>query len=164
MLEHISHQLRIFSERWLSANDPALGDGFPGRTVPDIHLGCGPLAGLHAVFQQTQKDWIFCVTCDMPHFIGEVASAMLEAFPPEADAMVCVDSSGQTHPLCGIYARTVLPALEQHLLAGDLRVMTLLSELRTIPFETASRFSDSTFLNINTPASYDALPEKGVGT
>ena len=36
MLAHITKQLEQFPERWLSANDRALGDGFPGRTVPDM--------------------------------------------------------------------------------------------------------------------------------
>lgn len=101
------------------------------------------------------------MTCDMPRFTQEVASAMLAAFPPEADAMICVDGSGQVHPLCGIYARTALPILEQHLQSGDLRVMALLSELCAIPFETAGRFPDTLFLNINTPQAYNALLEKG---
>ena len=161
MLAHITKQLEQFPERWLSANDRALGDGFPGRTVPDIYPGCGPMAGLQAVFRETKKDWLFCVTCDMPRFTGELASAMLEAFPPQADAMVCVDGAGQTHPLCGIYARTALPALERHLQAGDLCVMALLEELRTVRFEAAGRFLDALFLNINTPQAYDALLEKG---
>lgn len=162
MLTHITNQIECFPERWLSANDPALGNGFPGKSVPDIYPGCGPLAGLHAVFQQTGKNFLFCVTCDMPRFTGELAVAMLAAFPPEVDAMICVDGSGQAHPLCGIYARTVLPVLEQHLRVEDLRVMALLKELRTIPFETAGRFPDTLFLNINTPQAYNALPEKGV--
>ena len=161
MLAHITKQLEQFPERWLSANNGGLGDGFPGRTVPDIYPGCGPMAGLHAVFRETEKDWLFCVTCDMPRFTKEVASAMLKAFPPQADAMVCVDGAGQMHPLCGIYARTALPALEQHLRAGDLRVMALLEELRTVRFETAGRFPDFLFLNINTPLAYDTLLEKG---
>ena len=78
------------------------------------------MAGLQAVCCETEKDWLFCVTCDMPRFTGEVAMAMLEAFPPQADAMVCVDSTGQIHPLCGIYARTALPALARQLLSCSL--------------------------------------------
>lgn len=161
MLAHITKQLENFPERWLSANDPALGAGFLGKTIPDIYPGCGPLAGLHAVFQQTEKDFLFCVPCDMPHFPWELAAAMLADFPPEADAMICVDGAGQAHPLCGIYARTALPALARHLQAENLRVMALLAELRTVWFETAGRFPDAVFLNINTPQAYAALLEKG---
>ena len=159
MLAHITKQLVCFPERWLSANDPSLGKDFPGKTVPDIYSGYGPLAGLHAVFRQTEKDYLFCVTCDMPRFTGELATAMLAAFPPEADAMLCVDGAGQAHPLCGIYARTALPALERHLRSGNLRVMALLTELRTVRFETAGRFPDVVLLNINTPQAYTALTE-----
>lgn len=161
MLAHITKQLEGFPERWLSANDPALGDGFPGKIVPDIYPGYGPLAGLHAVFQQTEKDFLFCVTCDMPRFTGELAAAMLTAFPPAAEAMICVDSAGQVHPLCGIYARAALPALERHLRSGELRVMALLKELRTVRFRTAGQFPDTIFWNINTPEAFAALPEKG---
>ena len=104
---------------------------------------------------------MFCVSCDMPRFSQELAAAMLEAFPRNADAMVCVDSCGQVHPLCAIYARTVLPTLEQHLRSGDLRMMRLLEELHTARFEIAGHFPDEILLNINTPEAFAALPEKG---
>lgn len=161
MLEHITRQMDLFPERWLSANDPVLGIGFPGDTIADIYPGCGPLAGIHAVLSKMNKPWVLCVSCDMPRFSRELAAAMLAAFPPQADALICVDGTGQTHPLCGIYARAVLPVLERHLQEGNLRMMSLLRELRTVRFKTAGQFPDTLFLNINTPASYDALPEKG---
>lgn len=113
MLEHITRQLDLFPERWLSANDPVLGIGFPGDTIADIYPGCGPLAGIHAVLSKMNKPWVLCVSCDMPRFSRELAAAMLAAFPPQADALICVDGTGQTHPLCGIYARAALPVLER---------------------------------------------------
>lgn len=162
MLEHITNQMEIFPERWLSVNDPALGMGFPGGTVADVFPGCGPLAGLHAAFLASSKPYLFCITCDMPRFCRELIAAMLAAFPPEAEAMICVDGTGQAHPLCGIYARSALPPLERHLRAGELRVMALLEELRCASFHTAGQFPDTIFLNINTPEAFCALPEKGV--
>ena len=33
MLAHIARELAVFPERWLSANDPALGNGFPGKKM-----------------------------------------------------------------------------------------------------------------------------------
>lgn len=89
------------------------------------------------------------------------AYALLPKPVDGASLLEHVHAAGQVHPLCGIYARTALPILEQHLQSGDLRVMALLSELCAIPFETAGRFPDTLFLNINTPQAYNALLEKG---
>lgn len=40
MLAHIARELAVFPERWLSANDPALGNGFPGNltSIPALAL------------------------------------------------------------------------------------------------------------------------------
>lgn len=92
MLAHITKQLDIFPERWLSTNDLVLGSGFPGETVVDVYPGYGPLAGLHAIFQRTKKEWLFCVACDMPGFTRELAVAMLADFPPTADVMIYLHS------------------------------------------------------------------------
>lgn len=162
MLEHITRQMKVFPERWLSANDPALGAGFPGRIVGDVFPGRGPLAGLHAALLASSKPYVFCITCDMPRFCRELIMAMLAAFPEGADALICVDGTGRAHPLCGIYARTVLPVLERHLTEGKLQVMALLEELRCAYLHTAGQFPDTIFLNINTPEAFCALPEKGV--
>ena len=159
MLERIERQMEVFPERWLSTNDPALGAAFSGKVVADVFVGKGPLAGIHAALSKTSKSYLFCVACDMPYFSRQIIGPMTEAFPDGADALVCQDSTGRIHPLCGIYAKTALPAITRCLHFGELRVSVLLRQLRCVCFQTAGQFSDQILWNINTPEAYNSLQE-----
>ena len=161
MIGRLAGQMESFPELWISANDPKVAQGLPGRLVRDRCPGLGPLAGLQAVLEQSGRPYVLCVACDMPGFCRELAHAMLAEFPPEADALICADSTGRRHPLCGIYARSVLPVLTRRLKAGDLRMQGLLEEIHTRTFSIAGRFPDRVLWNINTPEEFRRLREKG---
>ncbi len=136
MLERAAGLLTaLFDEVLLSANDPALGLGLNLRVVPDIWRECGPLGGLHAA-------------------LAELPLLLLERMNPEADAIVCRDGGGRLHPLCGIYRRRVLPALEARLQGGERRVTALIEGLSCQILETEGLLSDGVFENMNTPESY----------
>ncbi len=155
MLERAAGQLTaLFDEVLLSANDPALGLGLNLRVVPDIWRECGPLGGLHAALAATGKDALFCNPCDLPRFTAELPLLLLERMNPEADAIVCRDGGGRLHPLCGIYRRRVLPALEARLQGGERRVTALIEGLSCQILETEGLLSDGVFENMNTPESY----------
>ena len=154
LLARLVREMSAFDELWISANDPALAQGLPGRLVRDLHPGLGPLAGLQAALCATSREYLFTLPCDLPFFTGEAAAAMLDAFSPGTQAMVCVDSAGRVHPLCGIYARAVLPALDQRIAQGRLRVRDLLEAVPCQRYPIAPRFPDRILENINTPDAY----------
>lgn len=157
MLERLSESLRSFDEQILSANDPSLAEGLPVRLVPDRYPDSGPLGGLHAALSATEKDALLCVSCDLPNFTAELAALLLEHFPPDTDAMVCRDGTGQVHPLCGVYKKSVLPVLEAHLQAGNRRMVSFLEDICCVYLHTAGLVPDSCFFNMNTPETYRFL-------
>ena len=154
MLERTAMQLADFEEVLLSANDPALGEGLAVHLVPDIWQDCGPLGGLQAALSATEKEALFCVSCDLPQFTAEVPRLLLERMTPEADAIICRDSTGRLHPLCGIYRRRIVSVLEEQLSAGDRRMTALAGRLNCQILDTAGLLPDSAFWNMNTPESY----------
>lgn len=157
MLERLTESLRFFDERILSANDLSLAAGLPVRLVRDRYRDAGPLGGLHAALSAAEKDALLCVSCDLPNFTAELATLLLEYFPPNTDAMVCRDSTGQVHPLCGIYKKSVLSVLEAHLQAGDRRMLSFLDDICYVYLHTAGLVPDSCFFNMNTPETYAFL-------
>lgn len=154
MIARLCRQLADFPELWISANDPAVARGLPGQMVQDRCPGAGPLAGLDAVLSVAEKDYVFCISCDLAFFTRELAEAMLADFSPEKRAMACVDGMGRTHPLCGIYAREVLPIVERRLANKQLRMLDLLKELHFEEYRIAPYFSDVILENINTLETY----------
>lgn len=93
--------------------------------VPDLYPGCGPMAGLHAAFVQTDADVLYVSAVDMPFLRPEAVLPL-----PEHDAAV-YDKDGRPEPLFGVYRRSVLPVLEELLKAGEHRMQALLDAVKT---------------------------------
>ena len=159
MLHRLAGALSFFEERLLSANDAALGAGLSWTVVEDRFPGLGPGAGLHAALLASKKEALLCVSCDLPAFSEQAARCLLAQFPGDCAAMVCRDGTGQLHPLCGIYTKQMLPALERRLSAGHCRMTELLEDAPTTVLDTAGLLPDGVFFNMNTPADHRRAEE-----
>lgn len=159
VLHCLAGALSFFEERLLSANDASLGAGLSWTVVEDRFPGLGPGAGLHAALLVSKKEALLCVPCDLPAFSEQAARCLLAQYPGDCAAMVCRDSTGQLHPLCGIYTREMLPALERRLSAGRCRMTELLEDAPTVVLDTEALLPDGVFFNMNTPADYHRAEE-----
>lgn len=151
LLQRTVRLLDGFSELWLSANDSALAEGLPVQLVADNHPGCGPLAGLEAALSVTDKEALVCVSCDLPHLTAAVPELLLQSLTEEADAAVCVDSTGRVHPLCGIYRKRTLTLIRQLLEQDQRRMMAFLRQINCVYVKTGGILPDEVFCNWNTP-------------
>lgn len=154
MISRLSRQLALFDEQLLSANDPNLARGLRARLVQDQYRNAGPMGGLHAALAISAKEALFCVPCDLPAFDPRLPRCMLDAYPRGAEAFICVDSAGRLHPLCGIYTKSALPALERQLTHGQYRMTAFLQQLHYARFPASEIFPDNVFFNMNTPEDY----------
>lgn len=159
MLSRILRQLSEFDRVLLSTGDPTLGEGLSVECTADLYPGMGPLAGLHAAFCSVDSEALLVLPCDLPFFTKQAAEYLLDHMPEDADALVCMDSTGRIHPLCGIYRRSVLPALEARLKAGELRVMSFLYSLNWKGLQDAEILPDKLFINVNSPEIYREITE-----
>jgi molybdopterin-guanine dinucleotide biosynthesis protein A len=121
--------LRQFTpELAIIANDPArYGDvGVP--VVPDAVAGAGPLGGLYTALTHVDASCVLIVACDMP-FLSLAFLQHLVRRVGEADVAIPKTEDGY-HPLCAVYARTVLPAVRARLAAARLDMVGLVREVR----------------------------------
>lgn len=152
LLEHLIRiAAQVAGELLVSACDSAPRYFFSLPVVKDRYTGQGPLAGLHAAMMQSEKSLFLLIACDMPNLNDGLLRAIVES-SSGCDALVPRTSDGRIHPLCGVYRRTCLDALEAQLAAGMNRVSHFLASpaLRVRLFDAAeSGFADSDFLNLN---------------
>ena len=129
------------------------------RREDDLVPGCGPLGGLHAALNSARGDALFLVACDMP-FVTAALAAYLLMLAGDADAVVPRTDRGY-HPLCAVYGRACLPAVERRLAERRLKMLDLLHDLRVreVTADDLGRFGncDRLLANVNTPAEYAGL-------
>ena len=131
-----------------------------GDVIEDRFPDCGPLGGIHAALCATQTDLNLVLSVDMPlmtadflHWLAQIAASGEElAVVPEVESRL--------QPMCAVYRRSALRAIEQALKSGDFKVGDIFSRVPTRYVNeaelAAAGFSPDIFCNVNTPAEYEA--------
>ena len=156
-LSRLENALSDFDEKLISLQDASwLGDS-PFLPVFDQVTDRGPMEGLRCSLSLCRSDALLVVACDMPLFSGKLAKAMLQA-GEGFDAVICQDRAGRIHPLCGIYSKQCLPAIESMIARGNYKITDIMKAVPSLIFSLeTSVFSDILLSNINTPEALEAL-------
>ena len=156
-LSRLENALSDFDEKLISLQDASwLGDS-PFLPVFDQVTDRGPMEGLRCSLSLCRSDALLVVACDMPLFSGKLAKAMLQA-GEGFDAVICQDRAGRIHPLCGIYSKQCLPAIESMIARGNYKITDIMKAVPSLIFSLeTSVFSDMLLSNINTPEALEAL-------
>jgi molybdopterin-guanine dinucleotide biosynthesis protein A len=125
--------------------------------IADLHPGEGPLGGILTALAHTQAEWNIVTACDMPGLSSEFLVSLLEkAERTGAEALVPAGPSGRPEPLCAVYSRRALPALEAAFAGGVRKIAEALESTRAVfvPVSEALYFQ-----NVNTPEEWAACAE-----
>lgn len=120
----------------------------------DILPGCGPLSGIHAALSLSPAEYVLVVSCDLPLLTPQILRSLLTAYPGYD---ITLYKHAQFEPLCAVYRRTCLPALEELIDHGEYRIIDLFPTLNVKVIRTDQ---NEAFQSINTPEDYERLREK----
>ncbi|MCL1993107.1 MAG: molybdopterin-guanine dinucleotide biosynthesis protein B [Spirochaetes bacterium] len=138
----------------------------PDKTaiVEDRVKDIGPLGGIYSSLAQCKGDYLFVCATDMPLLKKELVDFMTLFISGDYDCFV-LKSGTKIHPLCAIYSKAALPAIEEMIRQKDRKMLILFDKCRTkyIPLEY-SRFGEDAVTNINTYADFSRLEKPGVKT
>ena len=126
--------------------------GFPA--IPDAYPGQGPLGGILTALKHTSADWNLLAACDMPGLSADFLRRLLDAAERSAaDALLPAGPSGRPEPLCAVYHRRILPALQTAYGNGVRQVSATLQEVgaTVLPVLEVAPFE-----NVNTPEEWAA--------
>lgn len=159
-IESIYRELsEIFPEVVLVTNAPEQYQFLPCRKVPDLYLGMGALAGIHAGLAASSTQAVFTVACDMPH-LDPALIRHIATSGTGCDLVLPVSGHGY-EPLHALYGKGCLPAMEACLEKGMKRIVSILPQvkLREITAAEVALFDPAfhSFSNINTPEEYYGL-------
>lgn len=153
-LSILEKNLSFLGPGYLSTNVPRLAQGTGLEPVEDLLPDRGPMGGIYSVLKKCSCDAVLTVPCDMPFFSGELARFLLEEHRGEA-VLYLQDEGGREFPLCGIYTRDCIPAIEKLMKLGDLSVRRILKQAggRLLPVPPGC-FPSRCFFNVNTLEEY----------
>ncbi|MFB4321738.1 molybdenum cofactor guanylyltransferase [Priestia sp. BR_2] len=164
LIERTVHALDKVSGRViLSANDPEPYQFLGLECVPDLYVGQGPMAGLHAALKSSRSTWNLVAACDMPYIHERFLQGLLDLANKQdtAEAVIPV-VEGRMHPLLAAYRRETAESLERRLIRGQLRMVEWVQELNAV-FANEEELAEVTGLdprrilfNMNTPVDYEA--------
>lgn len=142
---------KLFSDVYISAKNRDKFNFNPQVIEDPLESAFAPTAGFVAVFERLKNERIFVLSVDTPFVDETIIQMLLDADTIHYDAVISKTPSG-THPMAGIYHRSLLEQLQRMLHEGDHRLGKLLSSVRTryVQFPKEELFS-----NLNHPNEYE---------
>ena len=99
------------------------------RIITDVYPKRGPLVGLYSGLKKSDTLYNLVVACDMPFLEEKLLKLMIE-LAPGFDAVVPM-LDGQTEPLCAVYSRNSMAAIEKMMEEDVYAVHKIPSKIKT---------------------------------
>ncbi len=142
----------------ISANNDHF-DSFGYPVFEDLFPGCGPMGGIFSTLTKSKTPNNLVIPTDTPLISLEIYQHLI-SHEGSFDVIVPVDHNSFYQPLCAVYSKSVLPAMEGQINEGILGFTPLLNkvEIKAVHFHSKLDFYNSnTFYNINSPADLEAI-------
>jgi molybdenum cofactor guanylyltransferase len=159
LIEHAVAKLReICTEVYILSSKAELAQYAP--LVPDLRLGCGPLAGIEAALTHSTLGWNLLLPVDLPFVPVQYLRRWLERITSDSRAQVAYcEVDGKPHPALLLIRREMRPRITAALERGEHKLLAALeaaageAELRVESLTGAD--AQCWFANLNTPADLD---------
>ena len=152
----------IFQDIVLVTRQPDLYDEPSVKVVTDIYRARSSLTGIHAGLAHAAADHAFVVPCDTPFLQSTMVRLLLDHLEPSLDVVVPF-FDGHFQPLCAIYSKRCIAAIEAQLDREDFKIIQFFDtvEVRSVPLEQLKSADPEllSFFNVNTPAALQACRE-----
>lgn len=152
----------LFGEILLVTRQPQTYTDIPVKVVVDLFEDRSSLTGIHAALVDADAEHAFVVPCDAPFLQPGVIQLLLDALEPGWDVVVPM-IDGHYEPLCAIYSKRCIPAIETQLRRGDYKIINLFDrmKIKTLPADRIKAADPKllSFLNINTPQAHLACQD-----
>lgn len=122
-------------------------------TASDLRPGCGPLSGIHAALATAETPYVLVLSCDIPLISRPLLRHLIESC---AGADITIFKHRYFEPLCAVYRRTCLPALDEQIDNREPHIIDLFAPLQVRVLHTAD---GTPFRNVNTKKDYHDMLE-----
>jgi len=141
----------IFSHVYISAKSRDKFDFDAHFILDPADVDYAPTAGFVSIFRELSDTKVLVLSVDTPFVDEEVFQALVDTDTENLDAVIARTSEG-SHPMCGLYHRSLLGEFERMLAEGDHRLGKLLAASNTLYLDFSN---DDLFANLNHPHEYE---------
>ena len=110
----------------------------------------GPVAGILAALNAIKTDYAVIVPVDAPLLSKTLVQTLLEALE-NRDKLILINDGERTHPLFGLYHRSLLESLENYFRSGNRRLMQWC--MQQSPKIINAPHLKTSFANVNDPTN-----------
>jgi molybdenum cofactor guanylyltransferase len=144
----------LFDKIILVTNDPEQYMEWDFDIVTDIFPIRSSLTGIHTGLFYITTPYAFFAACDIPFIKKELIEILLDSVEPNIDIVIPETSKG-LEPLCSVYSKRCLKAIEEQLEKQSLKIEQMFQKVRVkkIPEDILRTIDQDllSFSNINTP-------------
>jgi len=97
------------------------------EVIADLHPGCGPLSGIEAALAVSSRPLNIFLPVDVPLLPAEFLWWMLQRAETTGALVTVPRVNGQPQGLCAVYHRDLLSHITASLVAGDYKVMPVVT-------------------------------------
>lgn len=143
--------ITIFSHVYISAKSRDKFNFDAPFILDPPNADYAPTAGFVTIFRELKEERVIVLSVDTPFVDERVFQALVDADTENLDAVIARTSEG-SHPMCGLYHRSLLGEFERMLAEGDHRLGKLLAASNTLYLDFNN---DELFANLNHPHEYE---------
>ena len=165
LLAHMAQEVACVARSVVVLGPPSRYQALGLPCWSDTHLGLGPLGAVETALQRTAEDWNLLVAVDLAGVDRTLLASLAHTAEGAGDTQATVvrelesretgdagNAGCRVHPLCGIYHRSALAAVQDAIRRNDLRMMNLLSRLNPVYHDIRYRLA-----NLNQPEDWSAF-------
>lgn len=145
---------KLFSEIILVSNHPTAYFEWDAMVVKDLYATRSSLTGIHSGLFYTKTEHAFIAACDTPFLKMDLVKTIVQHVDHGIDVVVPKTKLG-IEPLCAVYSRRCLQAVQNALERNNLKIRNFFKKLRVkeIPESVLQKVDPEliSFFNINTP-------------
>ena len=145
------------SDLMVSASGKGIYEAAGARFVYDEIKVTGPIEGIRQLLLNAKEEYVFVCAVDMPFVDIDVAEYLAQFISSDYDCYVLADED-RIHPLCAIYSKKALPAIEALIREGKYCLRAIFDRVRTKFIDIRlSALDRKAVKNINTKDEFRAL-------
>lgn len=156
-LDVIASELKEFDQFLVSVDRKEKYENLSYDLVEDENIDIGPMEGIRQLLNYSKNRYVFVCACDMPFIKRELVDYIGQFISSDYDCYVITDED-RVHPLCGVYSKQMLTAMEEMIGEGNYKLMNLLKRVNCKYIDiNQSCYSNQLLRNINTKEEYLSL-------